>query len=108
MDVVIKTTPATDMATHQVAYTVTVVPGEQYRMHEITVNGLDPEARKDFDRGFLMKAGELYSPEYVATFIKKNTALQALAPYSGSFKAYADPNTHTVDLVVTFFRTSAR
>jgi outer membrane protein assembly factor BamA len=107
MDVVIKTTPTTDTATHQVAYSVTVVPGEQYRVNEITVNGLDPEARKDFDRGFLMTPGELYSPEYVATFITKNTALQALAPYSGSFKAYADPNTHTVDLVVTFFRTPA-
>ena len=108
MDVVVKATPTPDLATHQVAYTVTVTPGEQYRMHEITANNLDPEARKDFDRGFLMKAGELYNPEYAATFLRKNTALQALAGYSASFKAYADPNAHTVDLVITFIRTGAR
>jgi outer membrane protein assembly factor BamA len=108
MDVVIHTSPVPNAATHQVAYTVTVDPGEQYRMHEITANNLDPEAQKDFDRGFLMKAGELYNPEYVATFLKRNTALLALAGYSASFKAYADPNTHTVDLVINFVRGGVR
>ena len=107
MDIVIKTSPTLDPATHQVAYTVTVVPGEQYRMKEITVKNLDALAQKDFDRGWLMKTGELYSPDYASTFLKKNTALQALAPYSASYKAYADPNTHTVDLVITFYRSTA-
>ncbi len=51
-----------------------------------------------------MKAGELYNPEYTATFLKNNTALRALEGYSAGFKAYADPNTHTVDLVITFVR----
>jgi hypothetical protein len=30
MDVVVEAAPAIDAATHQVAYTVTVTPGEQY------------------------------------------------------------------------------
>jgi hypothetical protein len=77
-------------------------------VHEITANNLDPAAQKDFDRGFLMKAGELYNPEYAATFLKRNTALLALAGYSASFKAYADPNTHTVDLVINFVRGGVR
>jgi outer membrane protein insertion porin family len=104
MDVIVKATPTPDLTTRQVAYTVTVIPGEQYRVHEITTNNLDPAAKADFDRGFLMKAGELYDPEYVSGFLKNNTALQALAGYSASFKAYADPNTHTVDVVLTFAR----
>jgi outer membrane protein assembly factor BamA len=108
VDVIVKATPTPDTTTHQVAYIVTVVPGEQYRMHEITANNLDPEARKDFDRGFLLKPGDLYNPDYVTTFLKKNTALQALLGYSASFKAYADPNTHTVDLVLTYFRMAPR
>jgi hypothetical protein len=37
-----------------------------------------------------------------------NTALRALEGYSASFKAYADPNNHTVDLVLTFVRGIAR
>jgi outer membrane protein assembly factor BamA len=108
MDVVIHTSPVTNAATHQVAYSVTVDPGEQYRMHEITAKNLNPAAQKDFDRGFLMKTGELYNPEYAANFLKNNTALLALAGYSASFKAYADPNAHTVDLVITFVRASVR
>ncbi len=104
MDVSIQTNPKPDAATNTVAYTIAVTPGEQYRVKEVSTNNLDPAAKADFDRGFLMKAGELYNPEYVATFLKKNTALRALEGYSASFKAYADPNTHTVDLVISFIR----
>jgi outer membrane protein assembly factor BamA len=104
MDVVVEVAPAIDAATHQVAYTVTVTPGEQYRLHQVAANNLDSAARADFDRGFLMKTGDLYNPEYLTGFLKNNTALRALDGYSFTYKAYADPNTHTVDLVLTFFR----
>jgi outer membrane protein insertion porin family len=104
MDVVVKATPAADAATHQVAYTVSVKPGEQYRIHQVTTNNLDPAAQADFDRGWRMKTGEIFNPEYVTGFLKNNTALRALESYSASYKAYADPNTHTVDLVLTFVR----
>lgn len=103
MDVIINAVPAIDASMHQVAYTVTVEPGEQYRLHEMTTNNLDAAAKADFDRGFLMKAGDIYNPEYVATFLKQNTALRALAGYSAAFKAYADPNSHIVDLVINFY-----
>jgi outer membrane protein insertion porin family len=108
MDVVVEAEPSVDSATHQVAFAVTVKPGEQYRIRELTTNNLGPAAKADFDRGFLMKTGELYNPEYATTFLKKNTALQALIGYSAAFKAYADPNTHTVDLAITFARGAAR
>jgi outer membrane protein insertion porin family len=104
MNVIVKVAPSADVATHQVAYAVSVDPGEQYRIHELTANGLDPAAKADFERGFLMKAGELYNPEYVSGFLKNNTSLRALVGYSAGFKAYANPNTHTVDLVLTFVR----
>lgn len=102
LDVVIAATPIADPTNHQVAYTITVTPGEQYRIHEITADNLDPAARADFNRGFLMKPGDLFTPDYVTGFLKNNTALQALRGYSASYKAYADPNTHTVDVVLTF------
>jgi len=107
MDVSVRAVPTVDAAALQVAYTVTVDPGEQYRVHEVTANGLDPAAQADFNRGFLMKTGALYNPEYVSGFLKNNTALMALADYSAGFKAYAYPSTHTVDLVLTFVRGSA-
>ena len=108
-DVAVKATPQEDAATHQVAYTVSVVPGSQYRVKTVTLNGLDARAEADFDRAFLMKTGEIYNPEYLQTFFKQNTALQAttaqaLAGYGFTYKTYADPATDTVDLVLTFVR----
>jgi len=108
MDVIVDAVPTVDLITHQVAYTVSVKSGEQYRIRELTAKNLDPAARADFDRGFHMTAGALYNPEYVSNFLKNNTALQALEGYRAGFKAYADPNTHTVDLVLTFVRGAAR
>ena len=101
-DVAVKAAPNVNKATHEVAYSVTVEPGEQYRVHEMIATNLDPAARTDFDRGFLMKAGDLYNPEYISGFLKNNTALRALENYSASWKATADPAAHTVDLVITF------
>jgi outer membrane protein assembly factor BamA len=102
MDVTIDASPRLDSSAHTVAYTVTLTPGEQYRVHDVTTNNLDPAAKADFDSHFQLKQGELFNPEYVSGFLKGNSALTSLAPYIGTWKAYADPNTHTVDLVVTF------
>ena len=104
MDIVIKTDPKFDDTAHSVTYNVSIVPGEQYRIHEVTANNLDPAALADFNRAFTMTKGELYNPEYVKGFLKNNSSLKSLAPYTATYKAYADPNTHTVDLVLTFVR----
>lgn len=104
MDVTIVAKPALHKESHEVAYTVTVSPGEQYRIDELTAENLDPAAKAAFDKVFLMKKGELYNPEYVAEFIKKNSSVKEFQPYIGNFVAYAHPGTHTVDLVITFAR----
>jgi outer membrane protein insertion porin family len=102
MDVIIKTDPKFDDATRTVTYNVSVIPGEQYRIHEVTANNLEPGALADFNRAFTMGKGELYNPEYVKGFLRNNNSVKSLAPYTATYKAYADPNTHTVDLVLTF------
>lgn len=102
MDVVVEAVPTVDAAAHQVAYTVTVTPGEQYRVNEVTANNLDPVARENFNRQFTMKTGDLYNPGYITEFLKSNVAQPWLAGYGESFKATADPNNHTVDLELTF------
>jgi len=108
MDVIINSSPTVDTTAHTVAYNVTVTPGEQYHVHQVTAKGLDPAAQADFNRGYLMKEGTLYNPEYLATFLKNNTALHALDGYAAGFKAYANPTDHTVDVVITFVRGAAR
>ena len=102
MDEYVDTGAALDDAAHTVSYRLTVVPGEQYRLHSVSVVGLPPEARAQFDLAWTMKAGELYDAEYVRAFIVNNSAMQSLSRYAGGFQAAADPQTHLVDLTVTF------
>jgi outer membrane protein assembly factor BamA len=104
MDVVIKTDPMFDDAAHTVIYNVSVVPGEQYRVSQVTAENLDPVALADFNKIFRETKGELYNPEYIKGFLKSNNSVKSLEPYVANYKAYADPNTHTVDLVLTFDR----
>lgn len=102
LDVMVKTEPVYNTAAGTVSYTVSVEPGDVYTVKSVTAENLDPVAKADFDKYFLLKPGAVYDPAYVARFIKDNTALASLKPYSGSFKAYAHPATHTVDLDITF------
>jgi outer membrane protein insertion porin family len=104
MDVIVSAIPTLEKAALTVDYSVSVKPGEPYRIHEVTADGLPPDARADYDRGFLLKAGDLYDPEYVRDFLKNNTALVKLNGYSANFIAVADPVAHTVDLSITFYR----
>ena len=103
-DVIVRAKPKEDSATHQVAYTVTVTPGEQYHIKTVVPNGLAADDQGAFDSAFAMKVGGIYNPEYLAGFLKGSGAWQGLAGYSLAYKAYADPDTHTVDLVLNFAR----
>lgn len=100
MDVVVDSGAVLDTAAHTVAYKVKVAPGEQYRVAEIHVTGLNPAAQTEFDHGWLMRAGELYNVEYVNGFLANNTALRALGKYTFAYRAVADPQKHTVVLTL--------
>ena len=102
LDAYLEVTPAADATAHTVAYTLAAQPGEVYRVHTVTPLNLAPEAQAEFDRAWSMKPGAPYNEQYVAKFINNNTSLPHLARYSGSFQASADPQTHLVDLTVTF------
>lgn len=102
MDVTIVARPAIHEETHEVAYTVTLAPGEQYRVDELTAENLDAGAKAAFEKVFRTRKGELYNPEYVAEFIKNNSSVKEFQPYVANYVAYAHPKTHTVDLVITF------
>ena len=104
LDAYIAASPKLDDAAHTVEYALHTIPGEQYRLKSVTPLNLSPEAQKEFDSGWRMKPGDIYNEHYVQTFINKNTALQHLATYSAGFQASADPQTHLVDLTITFIR----
>lgn len=102
LDVIVKAQPTFDAAAHTVSYTLSVVPGQPYNIHQVTAENLDPYAKADFDKYFGLHPGDPYNPAYVSNFVKNNSAVSWLSTYSGSFKAYTHPATHTVDLDITF------
>jgi outer membrane protein assembly factor BamA len=102
MDVYVLSNPVTDTTAHTVAYTLRAVPGEIYRLHTVTVTGLSTDARKAFDTAWTMKVGDPYSDLAVNNFLRKNIAQPAFRPYSMTYQASADPQTHQVDLTLTF------
>jgi outer membrane protein assembly factor BamA len=102
MDVSVTATPAVDVTTHTVAYTLQAVPGEIYSLRTLTVTGLSPESRKAFDAAWAMKPGDPYSVGVVNTFFRKNIAQPAFRIYKFDYQASADAHTHLVDLTMIF------
>ena len=97
--------PATlDPATHHVAYTIRVVPGDQYRLRSIKFNGLSEAQSKELNSAWRMKPGDFYDVGYMTEFLKQNSALQTLRGYSATYKAISDPDTHLVDLTIAFVK----
>ena len=102
MDAYVNTEASKNAAAHTVSYGLHMVPGALFRLHSVSVQGLSPEARAQFDQAWKMKPGDPYNPDYVPDFLGNNTAMRQLAGYAGTFQAAADPSTHLVDLTVTF------
>ncbi|MBB5316333.1 POTRA domain-containing protein [Tunturibacter empetritectus] len=95
--------PATfDHISHRVSYNITVDPGPQYHIHSIKALGLSTEQQKQFDSAWHMNPGDFYDTTYLTGFLHNNSAIQSLAGYSATYNAIADPNTHLVDLTITF------
>jgi outer membrane protein insertion porin family len=102
LDVYVLPHPVLDAATHTAAYTLTVAPGDVYHLHAVTVDGLSPQARALFDADWPMKPGDPYSDLAVNAYLIKHAAQPLFRTYGPSFRAVGDPQTHLVDLTLTF------
>jgi outer membrane protein insertion porin family len=102
LDVYLLPHPVPDTTANTVAYTLEPIPGDIYHLHTATPTGLSPKALQEFNSAWQMKPGDVYNPDYVASFIKANKTLPHLSKYQGSFQASADPQTRLVDLTMTF------
>ena len=108
MDVLVTATPVFNAAARTVDYTVDVVPGAQYRIHAISVEGLDAAAAAEFAKAFRLHRNDLFDAPYVNSFLAHDTTAPSLAPYNGTWRAVAHPETHTVDLVLAFRNSRAQ
>ena len=102
MDVIVTATPQLDTTAHTAAFTVAVIPGEAYKLSAVTPLHLDPTQKADFDKAWQLKPGDVYDESYVAEFLHNNSAVKSLEPLTASFKTVANPDAHTVELILTF------
>jgi outer membrane protein insertion porin family len=105
-DVIVAPNPSIDAGANRVSYAFTVIPGEVYRIRSLTPLNLTTAQQSDFNRGWTLKAGDVFNSEYITNFLQQNTALRSFEGYSAAFKAIRDPESHLVDVTVTFSRGS--
>jgi outer membrane protein assembly factor BamA len=103
-DAKVQAPPTFNHISHHVSYTITVVPGPQYHIHTVKTLGLSDEQQKQFSSAWNMNPGDIYDATYLTTFLAKNTSLTKLAGYSATYKALSDPDSHLVDLTITFVK----
>jgi outer membrane protein assembly factor BamA len=103
-DANVQAPPTFNHISHHVSYTITVVPGPQYRIHTVKTLGLNDDQQKQFSSAWGMNPGDIYDTTYLSTFLTKNRSLTTLAGYSASYKAFSDPDSHLVDLTITFVK----
>ena len=102
VDVSIDTHPQKDAAAHTVAYTLSVLPGNVYKVGSLTVVGLSPEARQQFDALWKQQVGDIYDEVGAFAFLGHEATKPWLQPYAGALQTIANPNTLLVDIVFTF------
>jgi outer membrane protein insertion porin family len=104
MDAAIQPGTQLDPATHQVAYTITVVPGEQYHLREVKALNLDPNTLAQFNQAWTLQPGALYDSTYLVSFLKKNVAQPYLRGYAPRYRVERDPESHLVTVTFSFER----
>ena len=91
-----------DSKTGAASYSFSVAPGPQYTIRSLDIQGLDPAARKDFDAAWTMKVGDVYNEPYLLNFLANHPSIDSLKGYTFGYNRAATPDTHQIDLTLTF------
>lgn len=95
-------TPTKDTTAHTVAYAYTATPGERYHLKSVKAANLDKQQQIDFDENFKLKPGDPYDEGYITEFLHSNKTVLSFRGLSASYKAIEYPDTHLIDLTITF------
>jgi hypothetical protein len=91
-----------DPRTGAADYSYTAVTGPQYRLGHVTLQGLSPEAKQDFLAAWTMKPGDVYNEGYLLNFLAAHQDIASLKGYTFTYDRSTTPDTHMVDLTLTF------
>ena len=102
VDVSIDTHPQKDTAAHTVGYTLSVLPGDVYKVGSLTIVGLSPDARQHFDTVWKQHVGDVYDGVESFAVLGRESTQPWLQHYAGAVQTIANPDTKLVDIVFTF------
>jgi len=106
IDAKILAPPTIDRTAHQVAYSISVVPGSQYRVSAIHWTGVSDAQANDFETGWSLKPGDVYDNTYPSRFFALK-GFFARQGYKFGVMEKRDPRTLTVDLTITLTKGAA-
>jgi outer membrane protein insertion porin family len=101
LDAQVLAPPTIDGAAHQVAYTVSVINGPQYRFKSVRWPTISAAQEKAFDAAWDMKPGDVYDAGYIGRFLALNSPF-AKQGFVANLVLQRNPSDLTVDLTVTF------
>jgi outer membrane protein insertion porin family len=96
-------TPEMDDAQETVRYELNVTQGEQYRMGDLEMDGLDTDAAKKMQTQWQLKKGDPYDDSYLQRFFKimyRDVGLPR--PYNVVPKTTVNPQDKTVNIALHF------
>lgn len=102
VDVSVDTQPQRDTTQHTVAYALKVAPGEVYKVGSLSVAGLSPEQRTQFDALWTLQVGAVYDGVYALHFLPTHQDVPFLRGLGGGVVTIADPDTKLVDIQFAF------
>jgi outer membrane protein assembly factor BamA len=85
-----------------VDYAIKVLPGDDYHMGKLTLEGFNETQKEEFLAVWRMNPGDPFDATYPPGFLKQNAAkLHSLDDYSATYKQTEHEDTHAVDLAIT-------
>jgi outer membrane protein insertion porin family len=106
LDAKVLAPPTIDRAAHQVAYSISVVPGPQYRFRSVRWPSVSEAQAKVFAAAWQLKPGDVYDSLYPLKFLEENAMLRSQG-YRMNVMLKRDSSTLTVDLSITFMKAGA-
>jgi outer membrane protein insertion porin family len=101
LDAQVLAPPTIDRTAHQVAYTISVIDGPQYRFKSVRWPSISEPMEKSFDGAWQMKPGDVYDAGYIVRFLAQNSPF-ARQGYVANIALKRNSSDLTVDLTVTF------
>jgi outer membrane protein assembly factor BamA len=99
----IKAEPHLDDAKSTVQYNVIVVEGDQYKMGELEILGLDTQAKAKMEAAWTLRQGEPYNADYLKKFLSDTGQLLPRGvQWDVSTHATPDAKDKTVDVEIHF------